>query len=139
MSTLSNAGESVRRRGFLDGDQAEAFSDDLLMAQLGRLMEEVGEFARSCRSASGPSVSELADIAIVCGAIANHMGWDLDMAVAVKCAADEERRGFRHQGVKPEPDLELKVFEIGDKVSKLAMKAPSRNGDRPGAVYRDFS
>ena len=91
MSTLRDAGESVRRRGFLDGDQAEAFSDDLLMAQLGRMMEEVGEFARSCRSASGPSVSELADIAIVCGAIANHSHHALATLSVKVCHSSSEQ------------------------------------------------
>ena len=97
MSTLSNAGQSVERRGFLDGAQREPFTDPILMAQMGRLTEETGEFARSLRSMSGPSVSELADVVIVCAAIAHHMGWDLDMAVNVKCATDEESRGYRHQ------------------------------------------
>jgi NTP pyrophosphatase (non-canonical NTP hydrolase) len=120
--TLRNAGESVERRGFLDGDQAEAFYDPILMAQIGRLMEEVGEFARSCRTEYGPSRSELADIAIVCSAIAHYLSIDLDMEVGMKCAADEEKRGYRHSWATP---------------SKLAMKAPSENGE--GAVYRDFS
>jgi len=141
MSTLKEAGASVRRRGFLDGEQAYAFQDDILMAQIGRLMEEAGEFARSCRSLKGPSASELADVVIVCAAIANHLGIYLDAAVGYKCATDEERRGFRHKGEKPVPDDELKVLEMGERVSKLAMKAPTqgRNGTGQGAVYKDFS
>ena len=100
--TLRKAGESVERRGFLDGDQAEAFYDPILMAQIGRLMEEVGEFGRSCRSVRGPSASELADVVIVCAAIAKHLNINLDEAVAYKCAADEEKRGYRHSGMQPE-------------------------------------
>jgi NTP pyrophosphatase (non-canonical NTP hydrolase) len=113
MSTLRNAGESVERRGFLDGDQAEAFQDDVLMAQIGRLMEEVGEFARSCRE-QGPSPAELADIAIVCGAIAHHLGINLDAEVAAKCKQDEAERGYRHS-LTHQP-------ELIPGPSKLAMK-----------------
>ena len=94
--TLKRAGESVERRGFLDADQAEPFSDPILMAQLARLVEEVGEFSRSCRNDDKPSATELADVVIVCAAISRRMGWDLDEVVSAKCYIDESR-GYRHK------------------------------------------
>ena len=96
MKTLYDAGQSVRRRGFLESGQGEALADPVLMSQNARLNEEVGEWNRSLRKESGPNFTELADIVIVCAAIAEHKGWDLDSIVAVKCAADERERGWRH-------------------------------------------
>lgn len=93
---LKRAGESVERRGFLTGPTRSAFYDSVLMSQIGRLQEEIGEFARSMRAEDGPSITELADIVIVCAAIAQYLEWDLDMAVEFKCKIDEEKRGFRH-------------------------------------------
>ena len=98
MDTLKNAGQSVRRRGFLEGEQAQAFGDAVLLAQVARLIEEAGEFMRSLRSDRGASLVELADVVIVAAAIAEHMKWDLDAAVTEKCYADETQRGYRHNG-----------------------------------------
>ena len=97
MKTLENAGKSVRRRGFLDSGQGDWAADPILMSQVLRLQEEVGEFARSFRSENGPSFTELADIVIVCAAIAEYEGWSLDTVVGIKCAADERERGYRHR------------------------------------------
>jgi len=104
-NTLTFAGRSVGRRGFLTKDQPGSFDDILLMAQMGRLIEEVGEFARSCRTEDGPDPEELADIVIVCAAISRAMKWDLDRAVKEKCELDERHRGYRHNG-KPKHETD---------------------------------
>ena len=125
MSTLSNAGQSVERRGFLDGDQSEPFYDPVLNAQIARLNEEIGEFTRSLRS-DGPDGEELADIVIVCATIAHHLGIDLDAIVDAKCAKDEGR-GYRHNG---------------DAVPEYRFNGtlkPKPTAQHPGNVYRDFS
>lgn len=143
MNTLSEAGKSVERRGFLDGDQAEEFQNPILMAQVARLNEEVGEFSRSLRSQFGASISELADVAIVCAAIANHLGFDLDAAVADKCKRDESERGYQHSGkpapdlqvngTKPEPDYTLKIFENGDRQTETVT-----TNEQAGYCYKDL-
>jgi hypothetical protein len=146
MTTLKDAGESVRRRGFLDENKVQ-----LLGQQLKKLREEVDEIEQSfIRGDIDPY--EVADAIIVCSTFGLILDVDLDNLVAEKCRRDEAR-GIRHQG-EPLPeqpwndadDHHTIVLDLrGDTVpfkpyswsrpSKLAMKAPSENGH----CYRDFS
>jgi len=128
--TLKAAGESVRRRGFLTTEgQAPTFDDSLLMAQFTRLVEEVGELGRAMRHNDGATMlMELADVAIVCGAIAAHKGWNLDAAVNAKCARDEMTRGHLHDG---------NGEHSGGGLVSVPTYTP-RSGEN-GHVYKDYS
>lgn len=74
---------SVHRRGFLGG-YPHLCEDCLLMAQVLRLAEEVGEVEAAKRaSGHGPAwVEELADVAIVCAQVAWLTGMDLPSLAA---------------------------------------------------------
>ena len=102
INPLSKAGESVRRRGFLDGDRT-----DVLIQQLFKLREEVDELEQSYRNGA-IDADELADVAIVTAAIANTINVDLDLLVVDKCRRDEHR-GIRHQG-EPLPSMNGHVW-----------------------------
>ena len=98
MDILQQAGKSVRRRGFLKDAQGDDFKDSVMMSQYARLVEEVGEVGRAMRKPDESVLTELADVVIVCAAIAELMGWNLAVAIADKCAMDEAERGHLHNG-----------------------------------------
>jgi phosphoribosyl-ATP pyrophosphohydrolase len=100
---FEDAVASVKDRGFYDSDNP-ANSWGLIMGQVLRLVEEVGEVARALRKRQTEQILiEIADVVIVCAnlfhvvAQETNCPYSLEQVILDKLAADEAR-GRLHAG-----------------------------------------
>lgn len=107
MTTIFDIEESLRRRGFLEDSGNPAW---LCQVQLNAVIEELGEVARKLRrheqgvlELCWPDLMrETADVVISAVCLHAYAAGNLSSQVISEKLAADERRGWRHNGVKPE-------------------------------------
>jgi len=100
---------SVRQRGFLDGEMPHESAEPVIVAQALRWAGEVGEFCERIAKDGGKDrghlAAEWADAMIVGLVIGTLLGFSVQ-DILTKARLDE-RRGYRHQGASGDGEIPL--------------------------------